>query len=104
TGLLKSASRVVTAAVDDTYYINFFLNGSETSISESITTSVSDSPIAGIVNTVSSAGAMLNYFTGSGFDISGADATEALEAALGSAGDTFSGIVNLGENFLKGGR
>lgn len=104
TGLLKSASRIVTAAVDDTYYINFFLNGSETSISESITTSVSDSPIAGIVNTVSSAGAMLNYFTGSGFDISGADATEALEAALGSAGDTFSGIVNLGENFLKGGR
>lgn len=102
-GLLQAGKRIVSAAVDDTMYLNFFMNGSETSVAESIQTSITDSPIQQVVSTVSSAGAMLNYFTGSGFDISDTDVTKALEAALGS-GSTLSGIMNLGENFLKGGR
>lgn len=103
-GLLKTGKRILSVPTDDTSYINFFLNGSETSVSESITNSHSASPLENIVNGASSAGALLNYFTGSGFNISDADATQAIEAALGNAGETFSGIIKLGENFMKGGR
>lgn len=102
-GAVQTGSRLLSVATDDTTYINFFINGSETSVSESITTDITDSPIEPFVSTASSAGAMLNYFTGSGFDISSTDVSQALNAALGS-GSTLQGILNLGENFLQGGR
>ena len=103
-GLLNIGDRVVSGAVDDTTYINFFLNGSETSISENISNSVRESPLAGALNTVSDASAMLNYFAGGGFNVGGEDAEKALEAVLGNGGETVNGLLNMGKNFLKGGR
>lgn len=103
-GLLQTGKSVINNAVSDTTYINFFLNGSETDISESITTSVADSPLAGIFDTISSAAATLNYFTGSGFGVGGEDVERALQDAVGDPGDTMRGILNIAENFLKGGR
>ena len=102
--LVKTAKTLKTAAVDDTCYINFFLNGSETSISESITNNVSDSPLSGVMNTVSSVSAQINYFTGSGFDIDDSSANEALDAVLGSGDSVIGGLKNIAENFVKGGR
>ena len=102
--LIKTGEKLVTTAVDNTAYINFFLNGSETTVSENISNSTADSPLAGITNTVSSAGAMINYFTGGGYDLSDSEVDAALNAIAGSAGSTLSGIRNLSENFLKGGK
>ncbi len=101
---VKVAKRVKDVATGDTTFINFFLNGNETSISENISNSISDSPLAGAINTVSSVGAQLNYFTGSGFDVSDADVNEALNAVFEGSGTTLSGLSDLAGNFLKGGK
>ena len=102
--LIDTGKNLVTTAVDNTAYINFFLNGSETNVSENISNSVADSPLASVTNTVSSAGATINYFTGAGFDLSDSEVDAALNAISNSAGSTITGIKNLAENFIKGGR
>lgn len=102
--LVKEGTRLVSNAVDDTTYINFFLNGSETTVTESIGTGVVDSPLESLLGPISEAGSVLNYFTGSGFDVGGADATEAIKAVFEDSGSTLDGLVNLGKNFLSGGR
>ena len=102
--LVKTANRLATTAIDDTTYINFFMNGTETSVSENISNSVTDSPLSGVLNTVSSLASQVNYFTGSGFDLNSSDVTSALEAALGSSGSVLGGIASVAENFMKGGR
>lgn len=103
-GLVQTGNKLASTAVDDTTYINFFLNGSETSISESITNSVSDSPLSSVVNTVSSVGAQINYFSGNGFDVGGEDISEALDAVIASGDGVVTGLKDIAENFLKGGR
>ena len=103
-GLLNSAKRIATGAVDDTTYINFFLNGNETSVSESIVNNTTDSPIAGALNTVSSVAAQLNYFTGSGFDVGGTDVSDALDAVIANGGGVIAGVKEIADNFIKGGR
>lgn len=101
---LKTAKKVVTAAVDDTSHINFFLNGNETSISESITNSTSKSPLLSMgLETVSNVAAMINYFAGTSFDINDKSVDDALNAVIGSS-DGLSGLKKLGENFVQGGR
>lgn len=101
---IKSASKLITGAADDTTYINFFLNGNETSISESISNSTSDSPLSNVMNTISSVGAQINYFTGSGFDIDESTANKAIEAVIGSGDSVIGGLKNIADNFIKGGR
>jgi hypothetical protein len=104
-GGTSSARSVVDAAIGDTSYVNFFLNGSETSVSESINTSVSDSPLDQYLNVGGQLGDIINYFTGSGFNITAQDAGSALEAVFGSEGTTTTkGLLNLGQNILKGGK
>ena len=103
-GLVNTAKKLATGAVDDTTYINFFLNGSETSVSESITNSVGDSPLSGVMNTISSVATQINYFTGSGFDIGGDDVNEALDAVISNGGGVVSGLKEVANNFLKGGK
>lgn len=103
-GLVKVADRIKDVVLGDTTFINFFLNGNETSISENISNDVTDSPLSGAINTVSSVGAQLNYFTGSGFDVSDADVNEALNAVFEGSGTTLSGLSDLAGNFLKGGK
>ena len=104
TGLVNTGKRLVTTAVDDTTYINFFLTSNETSVSESITASISDSPLSSVLGTVSSAAAMINYFTGSGFDTADANVEDALNAVYNSADSTLGGIATLGKNLLSGGK
>ena len=103
-GLVKIADRVKDVVLGDTTFINFFLNGNETSISENISNSTTDSPLSGMMSTVSSVGAQLNYFTGSGFDISDEDVNEALNSVFEGSGSTLSGLADLAGNFLKGGK
>ncbi len=102
-GLVRTASRVVSTAVDETAYINFFMNGTETSVSETMNTSVTDSPLSGVLNTVSSVASQLNYFTGSGFDVGGSDMSDALHAVIDTNGIA-GGMFTIAENFLKGGK
>ena len=101
--LVKTAEKIMTAAVDDTTYINFFLNGNETSIAESVSNNISDSPLSSISDSVSSVASMLNYFTGSAFDVGDASIQEALNSVVNS-GDGISGLLNVADNFIKGGK
>jgi uncharacterized protein YraI len=103
-GLVKNGQKLASTAVDDTTYINFFLNGNETSINENLTTDVSDSPLSSMVSSVSNVASMINYFTGSGFDIGGDDVSEALDSVIASSDGVISGLKEVAENFLKGGR
>lgn len=107
---IKNAKQVVTSLVEDTTYINFFLHGSETSVSESISTDVENSPIesllGGMFNTISSLGNVSNYFTGSGFTL-GTDQSsiwQSLKDALHMGSTGVDGIMDIGKNLLKGGK
>lgn len=101
-GLLKEAKTLKTTATDSTIYINFFLSGGESSVSESISTDVEDSPVKGLVDNVSEVGKKINYFTGSGFAIGGEDLEKGLATILNTNGGI--GLLSMAENFLKGGR
>ena len=103
-GLVKVATKLMSAAVDDTTYINFFLNGSETSVQERIANDTSNSPLDSVFNTVSDLGAKLNYFTGSGFLNSTESNESVMSEALSDLGEGIGGVLTLGKNFLKGGR
>lgn len=102
--LQSKVTMIKNAATSDAAYINFFMNGSDTNVSESITNGVTDSPLSGIFDSVSSFASMLNYFTGSGFNVETEDVSAALKTALGGEDSTLGGLFHLGENFLKGGR
>ena len=103
-GLVKVGHKIESAAMDDTTYINFFLNGNETTISESMTTSVSEGPLSGLMSEISSIGAKLNYFTNSGFDSSDSDVIDAINSVFGTEGGVVDGLMTLASNFMKGGR
>lgn len=103
-GLLKTATKVLSGAVDDTCYLNFFLNGSESQISDGVNTEVGESPLSGVVGTLSEAGANLNYFTGSGFDVGGDDVADAIDAVIGGGSGIVSGLKTVANNILKGGK
>jgi uncharacterized protein YraI len=101
----STANSIVDAAIGDTSYINFFLNGSETSISESINTSISDSPLDQYLNVGGQLEDIINYFTGSGFNITNSDISSALESVFGSESNTVTkSMLKLGKNILKGGK
>lgn len=102
-GLVGTIKSLATATVDDTSHINFFLNGNESNISEAVVNSASDGPLANLVNPLSETATKINYFIGSGFDVTDESVGEALEAVIGSS-DGLSGLKNLAENFAKGGR
>ena len=101
-GLLKEARTLKNTATDSTIYINFFLSGGESSVSESISTDVEESPVKGLVDGVSDVGKKINYFTGSGFAIGGEDLEKGLSTILNTNGGI--GLLSMAENFLKGGR
>jgi len=103
-GLVSNVKSIATAATDNTAYINFFLNGSETSVTDSITNGVTNSPLSSVVDTISSAAKTLNYFSGGGFDVGMEDVHSALNALKDGSGDVFDGIVSLGKNFMNGGQ
>ena len=105
-GLVKSAGRIFTSLVEDTTYINFFLNGAETTVSETINTETGAGPLDNIFEQVNSIGSTINYFTGFGFNVGSDEAsvTEALKSALSTGNSTIDGLVDLGKNFLKGGK
>lgn len=103
-GVIGGVSRAVTASVDESSYINFFMNGSDTQVSESISTDVTESPLENIFSTVTSFASQLNYFTNSGFAVGGENVGKLMEDALGGSQSPLGGIINLGQNFLKGGR
>lgn len=100
----SKVSMIKNTATSDAAYINFFMNGADTTVSESIANDVSASPLSGVFDSVSSFASMLNYFTGSGFNIETEDVSAALQTALGGEDSTLGGLFHLGENFLKGGR
>ena len=96
----KNVSRVMT---DETTYINFFINGTEPSVSEDISTDTSDSPLSAIFDPINEIAQKVNYFTGSGFNAGTDDVESALKAVLSSGGETGMGIFEMGSNLLKGG-
>ena len=102
--VIEVGHRIESTAIDDRSYINFFLNGTETSITETMTTGYNDGPLAGIMNEISNTGAMLHYFTSSGFDTSDDDMVDAIKSIMGSGDGAISGLMNLATNFLSGGR
>ena len=101
-GLFKKAAKVYTSLVEDTTYINFFLTGSETQVSETIQTGVSDGPLVNIFNTVNELANSINYFTGSGFTYGSDD--ETLRNILQTGNTTLDGIVDVGKNIMQGGK
>lgn len=105
---IKNAKKIVSSLVEDTTYINFFLHGSETSVSESISTDIENSPLEsiGVFNTLNSFGSTVNYFTGSGFTL-GTDQSsivQSIKEALGVGTTGLDGILDMGKNILKGGK
>lgn len=100
--MIGSATKVVDAAVSDNTYINFFLNGNETSVSESIQTAISDSPLSNILNIGDDIGDTINYFTNSGFNITDSDASTAINEIL--ADSKVVGLKTIATNMLKGGK
>ena len=104
--LVNTGSRIATSLVEETTYMNFFLNGTETSVNESMNTEVSSSPLDSMFSQVNELGSTINYFTGSSFNVGSDDAsvTEALADALKTGNATLDGLVDLGKNFLKGGK
>lgn len=102
--LQSKVTMIKNVATSDTAYINFFMNGSDTTVSESITNQATDSPLSGVLNSVGEFADMLNYFTGSGFNVDTDDVENALRSTLGGQDSTIAGLFHLGKNFLKGGR
>lgn len=105
-GGIKNAQQILTSLVEDTTYLNFFLNGSETSVSETISTDTAQSPLDQYFNQVNDFASTINYFTGYGFNL-GSDSssiTESLREALNIGGTGLSGIVDIGKNIVKGGK
>ena len=103
---IKNAKQVVTSLVEDTTYINFFLHGSETSVSESISTDIESSPLESTFNAINSFGSTINYFTGSGFTV-GSDQSsiwQSLKDALHIGSTGVDGIMDIGKNVIKGGK
>lgn len=103
---IKNAKQVVTSLVEDTTYINFFLHGSETSVSESISTDIESSPLESTFNAINSFGSTINYFTGSGFTV-GSDQSsiwQSLKDALHMGSTGVDGIMDIGKNVIKGGK
>lgn len=105
---IKNAKKFLTSLVEDTTYINFFLHGSETSVSESISTDIENSPLESIpiFNTINSFGSMANYLTGSGFTLGNDQAGiwESLKSALGVGTSGIDGIMDIAKNVMKGGK
>ena len=99
----RAVDDVMTLSQDTKSYINFFIMGPETEVSETISSSVTNGPLDSVFNQLNTFANQLNYFTGSGFDVgSDADARSALEASLGDS--SLKGMMDIGLNFLKGGQ
>lgn len=107
-GPIKNAKKVFTSLVEDTTYLNFFLHGSETSVSESISTDVENSPLDSIpiFNTINSLGSVTNYLTGAGFTLGNDQSSvwESLKDALGWGGTGVDGLMDIAKNVMKGGK
>ena len=97
----KRPTVLSSLAVDEYSYVNFFLNGTEVSVSEDIHTDTSDSPLSEVFGGINDIAAKINYFTGSGFQASTDDIEQALQSVMGG-GDM--GLYETGMNFIRGGK
>lgn len=97
---IQNATQIINSLVEDSTWINFFLSGSETNVSEQINTEVTESPLSSIVSQVNDFGSQINYFTGSGFTVGVDTVAEQMKEALGG----LYGIADMGKNILKGGK
>ena len=102
--LVKTYNQISGAVAEDTTYINFFLNGTETSITEQMNTGTENSPLQGLMEQISDIGSKINYFTQSGFDSSDEELLDAINSIFGTDGGVFDGLSSMANNFLNGGR
>ena len=92
----------LTSGITDQNYIHFLVSNENTSISESINTSVEDSFLASIFQSVNSVANQLSYFSGVGFN-NQMDAKANIDNALnGIIGE--NGWTKLVDNVLSGGK
>lgn len=92
----------LTGGITDQNYIHFLVSNENTQVSESISTSVEDSFLAGIFSGVNSISNQLSYFSGIGFN-NQADAQDNVQRILnGVVGE--NGWTKLVDNVLSGGK
>lgn len=102
TNFLNGLGDALTGGITDQNYIHFLVSNENTQVSESITTSVEDSFLAGIFSGVNSVSNQLSYFSGNGFN-NQLDAQENIQNILnGVVGE--NGWTKLVDNVLSGGK
>lgn len=102
TDFWAGAFQAVTGAITDENYIHFLVSNENTSVSESISTSVESSFLENIVSSTNTVANQLSYFSGVGFN-NQMDAKTNIDQALnGIIGE--SGWTKLVDNVLSGGK
>lgn len=102
TDFWAGAYQAVTGAITDENYIHFLVSNENTSVSESISTSIESSFLENIVSSTNTVANQLSYFSGVGFN-NQMDAKANIDRALnGILGE--SGWTKLVDNVLSGGK
>lgn len=102
TDFWKGGYQALTSGITDQNYVHFLVSNENTSVSESISTSVEPSFLEGILNTTNSVANQLSYFSGVGFN-NQMDAKANIDNVLnGIVGE--NGWTKLVDNVLSGGK
>ena len=95
----------VSGAVTDKNYIHFVLSNNDTSISETMSTDVTENQLMQTLkSTVNGATSTLTYFLNSGFNEQTQDLSDVLSSALDGVVGGENGWTKLAKNLMKGGQ